>query len=595
MKIIYIYFREIFLLLLIILINNKAFAQISGAVFDSVTIKNYQEKLYISTDREIYITGEQVWLKVYDMNGLTNAPASISKVVYFELLDGSNNPVNQLKIRVEETSGAAAFRLSDTLRSGNYLIRGYTNWMLNYPEDLFFYKTITVINPFKNISDLIINSSGKISDSSSFAREDKSQIKSLPDNNDTENGIKIKAKLQSDVFTLRDYVKLDITVSDLSGNPVKADLSVSVVKSFLAGNREMNFTNDFDYLSKTSHSYLPELEGQLISGIIKNKLTYEPLKNTDLSLSFVGKNARCQFGKTNDKGEFIFVVKEQYGLRELVIQPLYPEPAGSYVELNQPFCSTFIEYKPGAFNLDSSKTESINNAIISMQVSNIYEPFREKTKESTGDSVKQNFYGNPTHTIKLSDYIELTNIREVVKEILPEVTVLRRNKEHGLKIINSYPSQPFENQALILLDGVPVYDIESLLKVSSKDLERIDVINTRYFYNDYIFDGIVSFFTKKGNLSVFESDNSVYRQVYEGCQSRNSFYSPYYSTDSLKKSHIPDFRNTLFWKPDLKATKEAGSSVRFFTSDEKGNYVIMIVGMTSDGKYGTCFIPLMVK
>ncbi len=585
------YFREILLIFLIISINNTVFAQFSRAVIDSVTIKNYQEKIYISTDREIYITGEQVWLKVYDMNGLTNSPAGISKVVYFELLDGSDNPVNQLKIRIGETPGAATFRLSDTLRSGNYLIRGYTNWMLNYPEDLFYYKTITIINPFKNISDLITKSSDKVSNSSSYAQEDKS----LPYNNVVENQIKIKAKLQADVYSLRDEVKLDITVSDLSGNPVEADLSVSVVKSFLAGNREVNFTNDFDYLSETTPSYLPELEGQLISGIIKNKVTYEPLKNTDLSLSFVGKNARCQFGKTNDKGEFIFVVKEQYGQRELVIQPLYPEPDGSYVELNQPFCSTFIGFKPGTFNLDSSKTESLNNAIISMQINNIYEPFREKTKESPGDSGLLNFYGNPTRTIMLSDYIELKDIREVVKEILPEVIVVRRNKGYGLKIINSYPAMPFENQALILVDGVPVYDIENLLKVSSKDLERIDIINTRYFYNNYVFDGILSFFTKKGNLSAFEFDNSVYRQVFEGYQLRDSFYSPDYSTDTLKKSHIPDFRNTLLWMPDLKATKKAGSAIHFFTSDEKCKYSIMIEGMTRDGKYGTCYIPLVVK
>ena len=84
--------------------------------------------------------------------------------------------------------------------------------MLNYPEDLFYYKTITIINPFKNISDLIINSSDKISNSSSFAQEDKSQIKSLSYKNDVENQIKIKAKLQADAYSQRDNVKLDITV-----------------------------------------------------------------------------------------------------------------------------------------------------------------------------------------------------------------------------------------------------------------------------------------------------------------------------------------------------------------------------------------------
>ena len=41
------------------------------------------------------------------------------------------------------------------------------------------------------------------------------------------------------------------------------------------------------------------------------KSTDEPLRNTDISLSYVGKTARCQFGKTDENGEFIFSLKKQ--------------------------------------------------------------------------------------------------------------------------------------------------------------------------------------------------------------------------------------------------------------------------------------------
>ena len=56
--------------------------------------------------------------------------------------------------------------------------------------------------------------------------------------------------------------------------------------------------------------FLPEIGGHLISGNIKNRKTGEPVKTENISLSFVGKTALCQFAKTNEKGEFHFNTSE---------------------------------------------------------------------------------------------------------------------------------------------------------------------------------------------------------------------------------------------------------------------------------------------
>ena len=615
-----------YLLLLVsfLLINGKSFGQLSNEGLDNFNVKNCLERLYINTDRDIYFTGEMVWFKVYKLNSLTNAPYDLSKVVYIELLDSLDNPVNQVKILVNGTSGASAFRLSDTLSSGNYLIRAYTKWMLNYSEDRFFYKTLTIINPFKNI-DLIMNSSGEKTHKGDISYISGIQETNKPANNENGDGIIFKVEPHKDKYLTREKVNIDILVTDIKGNPVEADISLSVVKpslittdglSFLnktgniseTGSRkaddnfqiknDLSNKNDQDTLKRntgTFPAHIPEIEGPLISGIIKNKTTNEPVKNTDISLSFVGKTARCQFVKTNDKGEFNFVIKDQSGLDELVIQPLSHDISDSYIELSQSFGNTFNKNKPDVFYLDSSRAESINKAIISMQINNIYEPYRQKTRQLSKNSESGDFYGKPDRRINMSDYIELNNVREIVKEILPNIMVIKRNKKYNFKIINSYPYPPFENQPLTLVDGVPVYDIENLLNVASKDIERIDIINRRYFYADQIFDGILSFFTKKKDLSVLEFDESVFRQAIEICQSPRDFYSPDYSTDLLKKSHIPDFRNSIYWKPDLRSTKEGKASVEFFTSDEPGVYTVIVEGISASGKSGFYSIPLVVK
>jgi hypothetical protein len=195
----------------------------------------------------------------------------------------------------------------------------------------------------------------------------------------------------------------------------------------------------------------------------------------------------------------------------------------------------------------------------------------------------------------MSDFIELTDIREVVKELLPEVAVYRKNKDIGLKVISNNPFESFDDQALVLVDGVPVRSVEVLLKVPSKEFDRIDIIDSKYYYGDFIFEGIVNFVTKKGNGSTMDPENSAFRQFFEGVQEKSVFYMPDYSTDSLKAGTIPDFRNTLFWDPYVRTGSEGRAQVQFYTSDEGGTYIIVIGGITADGKRGMSMMPLKIK
>ena len=589
---------SVLLFLNILLSQNLCAQEATDKGMDS-TIRNFREELFVRTDRDIYIAGEEVWFKVYKLNGLTNTPSGLSKVVYLEMLDKNNFPIKQLKVKTNDNSGSSNFILPDNISSGNYLIRAYTNWMKNFTTDQFFYKTISVINPFESIDHLKLPSATIKHDSSSLTTillsqsivtdETGSRMTAGLKSKDAKNQIKYTLSTEKTGYSPREKVKMEITASDMAGHPIETDLSVSVAKSAVVNSSGLSSFYCFNPNNVIpgrveGSEHLAELEGLLISGYLRLKATDEPLKHTDLSLSFVGKTALCQFGKTDENGEFNFVIKES-GPNEIVIQPLSSDISGYYIELNQSFSSTFSKYKSRPFYLDSSKIKELNKVIVGMQVNNIYEPFRQKQPiEST--SIIPDFYGRPENTIIMADYIELTSLREVVKEIIPNVYAPKQNGKYDFKLINKFRGQPFENKPLVLVDGVPVYDFEKVLSINSKEIERAEVINTRYFFSENVFDGIVSFITKKGNLSVMEFDNSIFRQVYEGCQDQNNFYSPDYSTDIMKVNRIPDFRNTLFWKPDLHTGKNGKSEIVFFTSDESANYTIVVEGLASDGTTG---------
>jgi hypothetical protein len=563
-------------------------------------IGSYTENLNVRTDRDIYLSGEQIWLKIYKLSGITDCPDNLSKVVYIELLDTEFNPLNQIKIMVGGTSGSAYIKLSDTLSSGNYLIRAYTKWMLNSTANRDVYKPIFILNPFKKIYNLLSPVEAQKPGNENSLQADKAEsVRSLI-TRDNDNQVNIKVNSLQGQYGQREKVLFDISTTDKTEKPLAADMFVSVVRSALIFSEGMNNFHGFlaDTLSgsiRRPQSRLPELEGEFVTGTIRYISSGEPVQNEEISLSFVGKKDRCRFSRTNYSGEFLFVIKDQFGPGEIVIQPLSKNIRDVYVELDQPFSTVFDEYSFQFPVIDSNRVEGINKAIIATQVGSVYDQLDKKSDQPAENLRITTFYGNPSRRVKLSDFIELTDIREVVKELLPEVAVYRKNRDVGLKVIPDNPYEIFDNQAIVLVDGVPVHDVEALLKVSSKEFDYIDIVDAKYYYKDFIFEGIVNFVTNKGNGNVMEPDNSAYRQLFDGAQQKSGFYKPDYSSDSLKASTIPDFRNTLFWDPDVRSGSEGRAQVQFYTSDEGGAYTIVIEAITSDGKRGMCMIPLKIR
>ena len=143
--------RKILIVLLLLFCTPSSFSQ-SAEEISAITGKGrYSEELYVRTDRDIYIVGESVYLKVFCFSNLTHNTSGISNVAYVSLLDRSNNPVLQVKIRINGLSGSGYFTLPDSLSTGNYYIATCTHWMRNFSPELYSYKNISVINPFRNI------------------------------------------------------------------------------------------------------------------------------------------------------------------------------------------------------------------------------------------------------------------------------------------------------------------------------------------------------------------------------------------------------------------------------------------------------------
>lgn len=103
------------------------------------------EKLYLQTDKSLYVQNDTLWFKAYLLNGDDLTPSSQSGLLYIELDDESNKCVKRMLFPVLYGLCRGYMPLTDDeIAEGNYTLRAYTNWMRNFGEDAVFSKPIYV-------------------------------------------------------------------------------------------------------------------------------------------------------------------------------------------------------------------------------------------------------------------------------------------------------------------------------------------------------------------------------------------------------------------------------------------------------------------
>ena len=106
------------------------------------------EKVYLHIDRSIYNSGDDIWFKAYVIDALSNKPSSKTYNLHVEIISPDAKIIQSRILRIDNGLGNGDFSLSDSIPSGRYIIRAYTNFMRNFNEEFFFKKEIVVINPF---------------------------------------------------------------------------------------------------------------------------------------------------------------------------------------------------------------------------------------------------------------------------------------------------------------------------------------------------------------------------------------------------------------------------------------------------------------
>ena len=104
------------------------------------------EKVYLHFDNTGYYLGETMWFKCHVVTSKLNAPTTLSKVLYVELLTPKGDILETKKLKIEDGQCNGEFLLKDSLYAGFYEVRAYTRCMLNFGEDCIFSRVFPVYN-----------------------------------------------------------------------------------------------------------------------------------------------------------------------------------------------------------------------------------------------------------------------------------------------------------------------------------------------------------------------------------------------------------------------------------------------------------------
>ena len=395
------------------------------------------------------------------------------------------------------------------------------------------------------------------------------------------------------VFTLPDK-QGEYNINLFSGNN-KSTPSEKYLLSFV----ETIIPDSVYFLSGTTNNYksgnieyFPEIRGISLSGKIIDKTTGIPLKNVTMYLSEPSTGKYFSTFMTDDNGRFIFTFPYMQGKYDFYIGADLDDTLKTEILIDNDFCNQPVALPYIPFRLSDDEKKLVREMMINSQLTEkfLQQPYTMYDENSiTG---KQSvFYGHAKSIIYPEKYIELPNLKEFFIEIIPNVYVTHKRKNSSLR--NAEETGLSKSLPLILLDNIPVHNIQNLLKIPSSVIEKIDVIDKGYIIANMRYNGLICIYSKNNDFAGAEMN-------------KNSMFFSYklYSEDiggsdigkeRTSDTRIPDRRNLLFWDPAILLSAGEKKRISFSTSDNKGDYIISVRGYSNSDKteiYGTCYFTV---
>ncbi len=528
-----------------------------------------REKPMLSINSNILLAGESLLYKISVLNDL-NVSSKLSKIGYVSLRNENDSVVFDHKLNLENGIAYSDFFIPSTLKTGIYRLIGYTNFSRNNKDNAYDEKNIYVINTFiKN------GENSKVTDTIRL-----NAVLQKDSEFSTNNGKSIRIKTDKQSYGYRD--KVTLSIDNLSGNDRN---------NFILSVRKINpvqISNQSPKPIQKGYSdifHIPELRGELISGVLLSKADDNPVANKVVSLTIPGKDFVFKVAKTNINGRFFFSISEGYNSEKSIVQLNELEKSASnyWLVLDEKHL-ILGKSNLSVLKIDSDLESWLKDRSVQIQIENSY--FDKKQDSIIPEILHQSFYNNLGTVYNLDDYTRFPSVKETFVEIIKLAAVRGSEENTRFFVYNEYDPRGLgkfnDIPPLVLMDGIAIQNNSELLNYSANNIKSIRVINQPYRYGPKIYSGIIAIETLKNDFVLtLSKDNFEEIYLYPREKGKKYFSPNYINNNSLTR--IPDYRVQLLWQPNLQILSEDYSNY-FFTSDVPGIYEIRLEGFSESGR-----------
>lgn len=544
-----------------------------------------KETVFVHYNDNLLFAGEYLYYKIYCLNAKDRTPSKISKIGYVELVGENGESVFKHKIRLTSGVGQGDFFIPVDVASGHYKLTGYTQWMLNEGAETIFVDDVIVINPYQELPKI---TPAALGNSIKLVKKDGTNhpIDSTVFSKKTNSSFKIE--LPKKTFGKRKSVRLKIVKSEsdnLSGN-----YSISVRKKNLvelpfrqsASNFASNPPIPQNTIKINDQVYLPELRGELISGKIISNADGSPVSGQTISLSISGNDGVVRVSRSDANGIFYFNLDGSSRKSDILLEMFRGGNNESKIILDS---VAPLNLKSTGFK-EITVSQDLNPMIRERSIFNQVESafFEQKADSILVAGSGLPVYGNFQETYVLDDYKRFKTLRETLVEIIENVFIKKIKGELTLQVRRE--DEFFVDSGdtpMLLIDGIVVQDLNNLLEYDIKKIDQVNISRNEYYIGPKRYQGIVSIDTEQDGYAQQIKTDNLSRIEIDGPLSVKEYYFQDYSGISPSSTkHIADFRQQLLWRPNLELNQE--TILKFFTSDNTGDFEIRLEGFTSLGK-----------
>ena len=550
--------KKIIFLLILILNTKLGFVQ---------ELNNYTESAFVNIDRSIYISGESIRFAstVWSNKDL------LSKILYVELINPTGKQIVGKKYQIKDSKCSGEVLIPENLQTGNYYIRVYTKFMRNYDPYTYGYQFIKIVNPYS--SDI----------QNDFNEINKSDTVSLESYVTNQKGFKIQ--INDTVCFTRDNI--NIKVSKIFPEPI---ISVSFTVSPSNSVNFQNLISERQFIPV--NKFIAETRGITLTGLLQNKQNSEPIPGKRVNLSILENDKNTFYSVYSDtEGRFYFTLPDMIGNRDLFLSAEEIQDVTPEMLVDNDFCTDDILLPNPKFRLSSEEKDIAYSMAINCKVQDQFLKNEQIARGDLGlieiDTVP--FYGKPTSIVNIDDYIAMPTLEDYFNEISFSAGIRKVNGKKQFKIFGDRPELALYDP-LIMVDLVPINNIDDILKASPKDISRIEIVAAPYILGNIIYGGIMNIISRRNDIAGIKLPKTGIFLNYTFFKDEKD--AKFKISDSR---NIPDARNTLYWNSDLKFDNSNTANISFRTSDMKANYTIYVTGISKSGKVVSASLNFEVK